>query len=307
MGGIRTSISQHTRPRSLRIMFSRKSLREKLYRIYLRLGIQFVKVKIRDSRMWLNLKDRVLSRHYFLHRDYESFEVFLIEQLTQQGMTMIDVGACIGYHTLIGSRCVGNSGIVIAFEPAVGNYLLLARNIQLNSISNVCAMNAAVMDYQGIVKLFLSSVNFGDHRVYDAEDEAKFGETRRESTVVPCVRVDDVLREYGLKADVIKIDVQGAEMAAFRGMEDSLTNPEVVLFCEFWPYGLRKLGSSPTEMLDYLGWLGFSIYEILEERRSLKLVDSNELANRFPDMGVANMICIRPTSVSGKTLSLYIS
>ena len=290
----------------LRIVFSRRPFRERLYEFYLFLGIRFVRVKIRGNKMWLDLKDRVLARHYFLHRGYESFEVSLIEEATKQSMTFVDVGACIGYHTLIGSRCVGDSGSVVALEPAPSNYSLLMRNIRANGIPNVHAVNAAAMDYQGTIELYLSRRNFGDHRVYDAKDEQKFNEGgRRERISVPCVRVDDVLMDYGLEADVIKIDVQGAEMTAFKGMEKALTNPEVILFCEFWPYGLRKFGSSPSEMLDFLDSLGFAVYEIFEKQRCVELVDFNELMNRFPDLGLANLVCFRPTSSGSRVFAPY--
>ena len=214
----------------LRIVFSRRPFRERLYEFYLFLGIRFVRVKIRGNKMWLDLKDRVLARHYFLHRGYESFEVSLIEEATKQSMTFVDVGACIGYHTLIGSRCVGDSGSVVALEPAPSNYSLLMRNIRANGIPNVHAVNAAAMDYQGTIELYLSRRNFGDHRVYDAKDEQKFNEGgRRERISVPCVRVDDVLEDYGLEANVIKIDVQGAELDVLRGAAKILEDTEYII------------------------------------------------------------------------------
>jgi FkbM family methyltransferase len=295
-------------PRLLRFLFSHASFREKLYWICMRSEIRFVKVKIRGNIMWLNLKDSVLSTHLFFHREkYEAFEVFLIEQVTKKGMTFVDIGACMGYHTLVGSRCVGKAGSVVAFEPAPDNHSLLMRNIRANHISNVHVINAAVMDYQGTTDLYLSGINFGDHRVYDAMDEKRFNEGgRRQRISIPCVRIDDVLKDYESKADVIKMDVQGAEMSVFRGMKKTLANPEVIVFCEFWPYGLRNFGSSPGEMLAFFDSLGFAMYEIFEEQQRIGLVDSDELINRFSDLGHSNLVCFRPNSSSSGVFAAYV-
>lgn len=294
--------------RLLRILFSRAPYREKLYDLYRLCGIRYVPVTMRGNRIWLDLSDRTLARHFFIHRDYEPFEVFLLERAARKGMTALDIGACIGFHTLIISRCVGESGRVIAFEPAPGNYSVLMRNIRANGFENVSPLNAAVMDYRGSIDLYLSKTNFGDHRVYDAGDEVRFEEgIPRERVQVPAVRVDDVLEELRLTADVIKIDVQGAEMAAFRGMRHALSHPEVILFCEFWPYGLRKFGASPKEMLDFLASLRLEICEICEEEGCIRHIDKDELIRRFPDLGFTNLMCFHRGSSSEGALSPFIS
>jgi len=292
----------------LRILFSRAPFRERLYELYRLCGIRYVPVTMRGNRVWLDLSDRTLARHLFIHRDYEPFEIFLLERVARKGMTALDIGACIGFHTLVISRCVGESGRVIAFEPAPGNYAVLMRNIRANGFANVSPLNAAVMDYRGSIDLYLSKMNFGDHRVYDAGDEVRFEDgIPRERVKVPAVRVDDVLEELRLTADVIKIDVQGAEMAAFRGMRHALEHPEVILFCEFWPYGLRKFGSSPKEMLDFLASLRLAICEICEEQGCIRPVDDEELVRRFPDLGFTNLMCFHQGSAAGRLLSPYIS
>lgn len=161
------------------------------------------------------------------------------------------------------------------------------------------AVNAAALSCAGTSQLYLSASNFGDHRVFDGQDEARFGERERRSKIeVPAVRVDDILREERLTADIIKVDVQGAEMETFLGMQEALRSEDVVLFFEFWPYGLRKANTNPGTLLDYLRNLGLEVVELDELNWRVKPVMFDELATRFPDFGLANLLCARPRRLS---------
>ncbi len=269
------------------------------YRLCRLLGVQSVSVNMHGHLFWLDLEDGTLSRHYFINREYEAYQVALVERITLPGMTFVDVGAHIGYFSLIASRQVGERGHVIAFEPAPGNYALLLKNIKANRVENVRAVDAAALSYAGTAQLYLSGTNFGDHRVFDGQDEARFGERgRRPKIEVPAVRVDDILREERLTADIIKVDVQGAEMETFSGMQEALRSEEVVLFFEFWPYGLRKANTSPRALLDYVRNLGLEIVELDELNWRAKPVVIDELASRFPDFGLANLLCARRQRLS---------
>ncbi len=154
--------------------------------------------------------------------------------------------------------------------------------------------------------LYLSNNNFGDHRVFDACDDDILNKgVARKSVEVPAVSLDKYLKKSGFRADVVKIDIQGAEMLALPGMIETLSNPRVVLFCEFWPYGLRKADTSPKHFLESLKELGFELFEIIETSRSVTPVNISELSERFPDMGYANLFCIHP-SRSREFLTTYL-
>ena len=256
--------------------------------------------------MCLNPQDKVLAKRLFADRTYEPFQIELIQKVTLPGMTFVDIGAYVGDHTLVASTSVGKNGLVIAFEPDPNNYSLLVRNIRTNRISNVCSVNAAAMNYNGKVDLWVSDLNYGDHRVYDAKDEDRLGENhRRHAVSIPCSRVDDVLERYNLRGDIIKIDVQGAEIIAFEGMEKTLRNPDIIIFSEFWPYGLRELGYSPLRMLTILESFGLTVFEILEEEHKITKVSITELAQRFPGPGMANLVCFNPNRNVGTLLLNY--
>jgi FkbM family methyltransferase len=247
--------------------------------------------------MWLDVNDHAVSDVCFTYQEYEPFESSLVERFTSPGMTFVDIGAHIGYYTLLAADRVGSSGRVVAVEPAPGNYALLLQNLVENKVGNVQAIAAAALNRQGVVNLYLSCTNTGDHRTYDAEDEALFGEPRKRVRVqVSCIRVDDMLSALGLQADVIKIDVQGAEMLAFKGLRGALANPELTMFCEFWPYALQANGSSPQELLDLFDSLNLSVCEILEEQKRVARIDSSELLARVSGTKASNLLCLGPAN-----------
>ena len=86
------------------------------------------------------------------------------------GQTAIDLGANIGYFTLLLAQLVGQDGQVVAFEPDPENFQLLERNVRANGYTNVAVRREAVADYSGRAPLFLSDVNPGDHGLADADN-----------------------------------------------------------------------------------------------------------------------------------------
>ncbi len=269
-----------------------QSRRAMYYSCLRKLGIRFFPVRVRKAWMWIDLHDEVLGNYFFMHREYEPFETLLIERAIQPGMTVADIGANIGYYTLVMARHVGPKGQVIAFEPDPTNFRLLRRNIRMNCFSNVITEQAAVLDRDGKTTLFLSNNNFGDHRVFDTHDYEQFNKgIPRSSIEVRAVTLDRCLNRLGKPADLIKMDIQGAEMLALPGMTKALSNLNVLLFCEFWPYGLRNANTSPRQFLESLCEIGLELFEIIEDNQTVLPVDVDELSQRFPDVGLANLLC----------------
>lgn len=173
----------------------------------------------------------------------------LLSQLISPGMTVLDVGANIGIYTEFLAKLVGPSGRVVAFEPEQRNVEHL-RNAARN-YKQVEVVHAAVSDRSGTLKLFVADDLNVDHRTYAPL------ETRR-SVDVAAVALDDFVSE-GDHVDVIKMDIQGAELAALRGARRLLAsqNAPVILF-EYWPYGLRSAGENPKALLSELASFGYA-------------------------------------------------
>lgn len=172
-------------------------------------------------------------------------------RVVKPGMTVLDVGAHVGYHACHAGRLVGPTGLVLAFEPEPRNYQLLLANVWRNGLGNVVCFPWAVTDTSGFARLYLHPTNTGDHRLAD-DDE-------RDSIPVRTVRLDDLL-VVRPPLDVVKIDVQGGERRAVAGMAALLAaSPSLRLTVEFWPYGIRRLGEDPQGTLDYYRSLGLEL------------------------------------------------
>ncbi len=140
---------------------------------------------------------------------WEGHETRLLVGNVNPGDVILDVGANIGYHTVLFGALAGPKGRVIAFEPAADNYCLLNRNIARNGLENVETMAAAVCDKAGVLGLRRHDESSGAHTLADVE-QAGFSKT----LLVPTLRLDDLPID---RVDFIKIDIQGAELLALDG------------------------------------------------------------------------------------------
>jgi len=188
--------------------------------------------------------------------NYEPELTNLIRRKARPGGVFLDIGANIGYYTLLLARCAGPAGRVFAFEPDPENFSVLRKNIEANGYRNVVAQNKALSDKTTAAKLFLAEDNLGDHRIYDSGDG-------RRSIPIEMVNLDELFLECPASLDLVKMDIQGAECQALRGMRGVLTRSKnVTLFTEFWPYGLRRAGDDPEAYIHLLRELGFALYDV---------------------------------------------
>jgi FkbM family methyltransferase len=198
---------------------------------------------------------------------YEPYETALLISLCRRGSIAVDVGANVGYHTVQFARAVGSEGHVIAFEPDPDNLRLLAHNVRTNGFANVTIVPKAAASDSDARALYLSDDNTGDHRVYDSGDG-------RRSIQIQSITVDEVLAGLDTPVSLVKLDIQGSEPAAIRGMQSFLSeHPEAWVATELWPLGLHRIGSSTDAYLDQLRALGAAILRIDERRQRLVPLD----------------------------------
>ena len=210
--------------------------------------------------VYVDPRDQGISRDLIFGAGYEPEETRLLEKVLRPGMTFVDIGANIGYFTLVGARAVGSTGRVIAFEPTPSAFRLLTKNIAANGFAQVAAFPNAVTNRNASATLFLDARS----PVHSSVSEANIGESAG-SVTVETVSLDTFLPSIEIdRVDVVKIDAQGAELQILEGGEQTLAHPSVVVILEFWPPGLLGLGASPEELLRRVQALGFSIH-ILED------------------------------------------
>lgn len=239
-----------------------------------------------EGALALDKKDPIVSGAITLGV-YEWFETRVFRKTLKPGMVVVDVGAHIGYYTLIAARRVAPGGKVFAFEPEAENFALLERTLALNHFPHVACHDVALADVSGRGSLFLSPENSGDHRLYDPGD----GRARQD---VRLTTLDRFAREESLeRVDLVKMDIQGAEGRALRGMCEVIAKSAgLTLFTEFWPEGLWSSGVDPRVFLASLRNLGFTIFEISErERRLLAVEDFDSFIRNYPDRHYTNLYC----------------
>lgn len=185
--------------------------------------------------------------------DVETRHTRLFRSLVREGMTVFDVGANVGYYTLQAAARVGPTGRVHAFEPASGTFARLRENITLNRLDNVVAHRAIVHDRPGRLELFVSPPeNTGLSRLQP------LGEAGTVVEEVEALTLDEYCARTGLlRVDLVKIDVEGNELAVLRGMSRLLEQPQIQLLVEVCADHLEAFGGRPSEVIAFLGERGF--------------------------------------------------
>lgn len=221
-------------------------------------------------------KDRVPVLGSWMRRDpgdrlnlavngiYEPVDTAFVGRVVQSGDTVVDVGANIGYYTCYLARLVGPSGQVVAFEPAPDLIEILRDNVAYNGYANVQLENKAVTEKTGPLTLYMEEGRPEDNRIFKDEQDAAI----RSEHVVDGIRLDDIpfLSEH--PPAFIKMDIQGAEIYAIRGMRRLLQeSPQVCVLLEYWPYGLTRAGFRPEELLEELWATGLEVRRVAEDGR----------------------------------------
>jgi FkbM family methyltransferase len=218
-------------------------------------------IDVQGNRMLIDwsVRDQGLRntfQAYALNRIHEETTTALFRKFIKPGDTVVDMGANIGYFTMLAARAVGPTGRVISFEPEPTNFRFLSRNIELNGFKNVTAFQKAVSETNGTTELFICNYDSGHHtinQVGGVEALARGRAYEGISVKIDTVRVDDVLKELDVgKVDVVKIDVEGAEALAFKGMPNLLRQDGVKIFAEYFPLLIGKMGSDPRTFLNSL-------------------------------------------------------
>jgi len=159
----------------------------------------------------------------------------------------------------------------------------MCRNIALNNYKNIIPVEKAVTERTEKIKLYLSG-RVGDHRIFDSGDN-------RQSVEIEGVCLDDYLKDYNQPIDFIKIDIQGSEYGALKGMNNTIsTSPNLKIIIEYQTSMLEKAGTKPHLVIDFLIEHGFDIYTIAEKKLQMKLADVEELRNNDYN---GNLFCIK--------------
>ena len=184
--------------------------------------------------------------------NYESGQRILLEKMISNGDIVYDIGANVGYYTLLAELLTGKSGKVIAFEPVPRNLHYLKKHLEINNITTVDVIEKAVSDENGST-LFCLGANFAMGHVYsDWVDKHE-----DEYITVSLISIDKAIEEDNLPIpNCIKIDVEGAETRVLHGAKSLINQYHPKIFLSIHSNELRQ------ECFEFLKSVGYHIEPI---------------------------------------------
>ncbi len=236
------------------------------------------------------------SKLKFLLKWSESESVRVCKKVIHPGMNVLDIGANVGYFTLLFSELVGPENKVFAFEPHPETYRLLVKNIHSSKYKNIIPVRKALSDKEGEVEFFevkdISKSSFYDVSKYLSKVDPR-GYAFKKRLTVDTITLDDFLGKIGdPEINFIKMDIEGAEPKALAGMKKTIErSKDLKMIVEFNAGTLQVGGVSSSEFLNQLIEMGFEIKAVLDAGGRIQSI--NQLKNSQAEDGYVNLFCVR--------------
>jgi FkbM family methyltransferase len=240
------------------------------------------------AKMLVDTRDAAISAWIVLDGLWETHVTQWLQQTLRPGQVFVDVGANIGYFTLLGGQLVGPQGRVVAVEAHPGLADLLRRNVVMNGLYGyVTTWHRAAWSSTTTLQLHQRHNFSGASSVGAIGQEAldRLGDTE-EMVAVQAVALDDLLD--GLPpVDVLKMDIEGAELQAFTGLARTLgASEKIAVMFEWAPELMEGVGDKAEALVDLLEGhrLHFRLLEDdlapIERAKLLELPYGNVVATR---------------------------
>ena len=231
-----------------------------------------------NHKMFVDSRDTGMAPYFIMHGDFIPDESEVLKKILKPGMIFIDVGANIGYFSLIAAKLVGGQsngkGMVFAFEPDENNFSLLQKNINANGYKNIIAIKKAVSDKVSTAKFYLEKENLCAHSLTPKTNcdftevetislDEYFKDKKIDPVRGPSLKTTTLVKQKDFASngvDVVKIDVEGMEPAVLRGMENLIkANESMAIITEYYPKAISNAGYSPNDYLESLKKSGFRL------------------------------------------------
>lgn len=213
---------------------------------------------------WLAWYDSTSDRIF--RRNYEPNTQAFIRQFLCPGMVAFDVGAHHGFYTLLMAHCVGSEGLVVAFEPSPKERRKLVWHIRLNRLLQVKVEPFAVADMEGTTDLFLTEDNSANS-LSSPSISPIIGKV-----TVPVVTLDDYCQRVGIRRlDLLKLDVEGAELLALKGAQAVLTKMRPVIVTEVSERTTARFGYTIADLIAFLERKGYRVQRVSREENAIAM------------------------------------
>ncbi|HET6966351.1 MAG TPA: FkbM family methyltransferase [Acidimicrobiales bacterium] len=240
------------------------------------------------AKMLVDTRDAAIAPWLALDGLWEPHVTAWMQQALARGNVFVDVGANVGYFTLLGARLVGPEGLVVAVEAHPELARTLQRNVVINGVYGyVTTHNVAAWSENTELEFHVRENFAGNSSVgtIDAASLRLLGDTERPLRV-PAVPLDELLAGLPRPVDVIKIDVEGAEVHVLAGLRRTLeANPSLVIMFEWARAQIESVGDTPAELAQAFDSYGFKLKlletgETVDTARLLELPYGNVVASR---------------------------
>jgi FkbM family methyltransferase len=235
-----------------------------------------------------------LQRAMAAQRRYESDVTWVYPYLLRPGDRVVDGGAHIGYLTLLASRCVGPSGEVHAFEPVPRTFAALEENVRLNGAANVRLNRVALAARAGELELEVPIDPDGEGLLAWGATSIHLGRGSIERA--PAMTLDEYSRVHGLaRIALLKLDLEGAELEALRGMEELLRGSRIAyVVCELNTFLADAQGQSYDATRAFCERFGYRAYDLGRAAR-LRRIESPIVETRHL---VTDLLFVAPQRIN---------
>jgi FkbM family methyltransferase len=224
----------------------------------------------RSGFLQTSLGRRLFKSAYFLYKRYVEDDLRDLLRshpaIVGEG-NVLDIGANIGYTAAVLARAAQADRKVYAFEPEPFNFKLLQQTAHQSEFAGkIVPMQLAVGAADGMINLWINDRHHADHRVATEQFRSAHPDSAdpdSNQVSVPLVSIDSFLQRNPEPVSLVKIDVQGYELAVCQGMTDTLRqNPGIKILLEFMPSAMRELGFESSHLIDLFVERDFKVYQI---------------------------------------------
>ena len=231
--------------------------------------------KIDGQIFHFKLSDKYYLEPFLIDQLYEPGTTNFLKTILKKGMNVINIGANVGYFTLLAAREVGPQGKVFAFEPFPQTVEILKKNVNSNCYKNIKIIPKAVSDKSEPSYLSLKSDS--------AHNFVTSSNSEYDSIEIDMTTIDDYFDE-DIKIDLLLMDAEGYESKILDGMQNTLKkNPKMKIITEYNPYTLELAGTLGESFLDKIENLGFQIQIITDDKIPQKYIKDDILKIKYPN------------------------
>jgi FkbM family methyltransferase len=226
--------------------------------------VEFQSVFDRElGEVFFPVNDVVMSSEIRKFGIWEKNECNWLKRNIVPGDICLNVGANVGYFSILMAELTGKSGFVHAFEPNPEVVRCFKKNISLRGIQNIQLREIAVGNKNGLKTLYLNKRNYGDSRTFNPMKTNVGGdyvvqgfEKKIQKRIVPIRKLDSIVQS---RVDVVLIDTQGSDHLVIRGMSKIIKKHSPKILTEFVPGWINDLGEDPISVLEEYASYGYEI------------------------------------------------